>query len=81
MVEEPENDAEHQAQQECACERHVEPEAAALDHDVTGQTAQPDPREQRPECPEHDEDESKDYQEAGHGQDLGQDLMGPPDLV
>ena len=48
-IDRPENDAEHQAQQEARDDRKIERHVVALDDDIAGQPAEPDPAEVRPE--------------------------------
>jgi hypothetical protein len=54
-IEQPQNGAQDDADDDAGDEREIEAGAAALDHDITRETSDPDPREDRP-CDPNDQD-------------------------
>src|SRR5262249_764105 len=65
-VEEPQDDAEHGADQQRCRERDVKPEVLAFDDDIAGQTAKAYPGDQRPEQPGSQQRQTENDKELGN---------------
>jgi hypothetical protein len=65
-AQQPENEGKHQADENARRDRHIEGKIAALDPNVAGKSAKPQPRKPWPEKADCRNRQSDDDQDAGH---------------
>jgi len=66
-MQEPENQADHDADQNARCNREIEVEVFPFNHDIAGQVEQTESGEPRPGNAGNDQQQTNDDQCAGHG--------------